>query len=259
MARIQEIQRDLQRLQKEESTLKNAIQRDGNNGRVLEIASSGKYYKWFVRENGIKTYLPKAEKEKAAELAKSSWNRARLAEVRSEITACERYLKAFRGKTSRMQALMNNSGFCDLLGIGDETIQGWKAAKFNANPNHPEHMRYHTASGLFLRSKSEALIATLLEKYGIPFRYECLLETPDGPFYPDFTIMHPVTHRLYLWEHFGLMDSMQYVANVGPKVHTYMQAGYYPGDNLLMTFETQGHPLEPSRIEELIQENLLQK
>ena len=190
--------------------------------------------------------------ELAVKLATLGWRKARLAEVRAEILACQQYLNAFRSKTSHMEKLLSNREYCDLLGVHDKSVEQWKKEPFSTNPSYPENLKFKTNAGTLVRSKSELLIAMTLEKYGVPYRYECLLETPSGPCFPDFTIMHPRTHKIFLWEHFGLMDNSSYAANAGTKVCTYLQMGYVPGDTFLMTYETSNRPLDLQEVENLI-------
>ena len=257
MARIPEIKKDLQQLKKEEKALVRALGKDTNGGRRLEISSNGQYAKWFVKEIGKKTYLPKSERDQAVSLARSAWNKARLAEVRAEITGCQRYLNSFRGKTTHMKQLMAKPGFCELLGVENTSSAAWAKAPFSKNPSHPEHLKFRTKSGLLLRSKSEALIATMLEKYSIPFRYECQMDTATGAIYPDFTILSPVNGKQYIWEHFGMVDNPSYAANIGQKLYTYSQLGYIPDENLILTYESHDYPLEPYHIEAVIRQYFL--
>ncbi len=133
----------------------------------------------------------------------------------------------------------------------------WKKSKRTKNDKHPESLQIEQKSGDFVRSKSESLIAMTLDKYGIAYRYENPLETPKGKFYPDFTIRHPKNHKTYIWEHFGMMDDEDYAAKVPEKLSIYLECGFVPGENLLMTFEAGGHPLTPHTIEEVIARNLL--
>ena len=73
------------------------------------------------------------------------------------------------------------------------------------------------AGSLFVRSKSEAFIASSLSDKGIPFRYECAAKIAGTVIYPDFTIRHPLSGKLCLWEHFGLIDrplSFSYVKDL---------------------------------------------
>ena len=53
------------------------------------------------------------------------------------------------------------------------------------------------------------------------------------------------------------MDDQEYAAQVSEKLRIYMDCGYIPGENFLMTFESGGHPLTPRTIEEVVTRNLL--
>lgn len=250
-ARIEEISADLNRLKEEEGRLAARLAAS-QTGEHIYIRMCGKAAKWYVIKDGMRTYLPKSERKKAIQLAKLAWCQARLAEVRAEIDACEHYLKAFRSNTTHLQVLMANPGFCQLIGASSSNAEEWKKTPYQTNPNYPESLQFLTSSGLKVRSKSEVLIVTALEKYGIPFRYECLLETPAGPFYPDFTIRHPRNGRIYIWEHFGMIDNSAYAEVSLPKIGIYAQMGYFPNKNFIMTFETKEHPFNLPEAEELI-------
>lgn len=254
IARVDEISADLLRLQEEEERLATRLAA-AQTGEHIYIRMYGTAAKWYVIKDGTRTYLPKSEQKKAIRLAKLAWCQARLAEVRAEIKACEHYLKAFRGSTTHLQDLMENPGFCQLIGAASPDSEEWKKSPFQANPTHPENLQCLTSSGLKVRSKSEVLIATALEKYAIPFRYECRLDTPEGPFYPDFTIRHPKNGRLYIWEHFGMIDNNDYSEASLPKIGIYAQMGYFPNENLIMTFETKEHPFNLPEAEALIRQH----
>lgn len=135
----------------------------------------------------------------------------------------------------------------------------WARTEYPKNPNHPEHLRYHTPSGILVRSKSEVLIAMTLEKFQVPFRYEWELSFEDRSLYPDFTILQPTTGRLFLWEHFGMMDDPEYVRSSMHKLPTYIACGFFPSDNLLMTFESNDRPIDPQVIEEIVVRNFVNR
>ena len=69
--------------------------------------------------------------------------------------------------------------------------------------------------GFKVRSKSEQIIVSLLVKHHIPFKYEQPVLINGRSYFPDFTIMHPATHKLYLWEHLGMMDKAVFVRRNG--------------------------------------------
>ena len=67
------------------------------------------------------------------------------------------------------------------------------------NP-YPKTEELVTNNGEIVRSKSEKIIADLLFMLGIPYVYECPLDTPGGTIYPDFTILDISTRDALGWD-----------------------------------------------------------
>ena len=120
------------------------------------------------------------------------------------------------------------------------------------NPNYPEQLKYKSCKNEYVRSKSEALIAMNLYMEKIAYRYECELKIGKAVFYPDFTILHPLTGKEIYWEHFGKMDLPEYAKNAVDKLHMYARNGIYPGDRLITTYETMEQPLDTAIVQKLI-------
>lgn len=119
---------------------------------------------------------------------------------------------------------------------------------------HPEHLVYEGPHGIMMRSKAETIIASELEKTGIPYRYECV-HTVDGyRIAPDFMIRRPLDGQIIIWEHFGLWNRSDYRQTMYRKLETYAKNGYCPGHNLIFSFETPEHPFVPSMAEGIVHE-----
>ena len=98
---------------------------------------------------------------------------------------------------------------------------------------------YTTDKGEQVRSKSELIIANLLSKLGIPYRYEAPLALKRfGTVYPDFTILNMRTRKTIYYEHFGMMDDVDYCNKALMKIQHYVENGFYPGESFFFTFET---------------------
>lgn len=138
-----------------------------------------------------------------------------------------------------------------------EAINEWIYTPFEHNSYYPEFLLHKTLQGHFVRSKSEAIIANTLFLNNIPYRYEAALHFDDITFYPDFTICHPQTLNIIYWEHFGLMDKLQYREKAFNKLREYGNNDIIPSINLITTFETAQHPLDSSKINTLIHETFL--
>lgn len=91
----------------------------------------------------------------------------------------------------------------------------------------------------------------------IPYRYEELLLTKAFPMYPDFTILSPKTGRIVRWEHFGKIDDPDYRVKMNRKMNAYLDDGFVPGVDLIMTFEDKKHPLNIGEVQNMIQHHFL--
>lgn len=141
-----------------------------------------------------------------------------------------------------------------VLGIDHEE---WTRAEFDRNNLFPERLVYGTIGGIKVRSKSESLIANLLEKDRIPFRYEAALQIGETTYYPDFTIMRPKDKKIIYWEHFGMADDGRYAYNMEAKLSVYRNNGITQWDQLITTFETEKSPLDALNLQKVINAFLL--
>lgn len=115
-----------------------------------------------------------------------------------------------------------------------------------------------TEKGEQVRSKSEKIIADKLFMKGIPYVYEQPLYLKGyGYVMPDFKILNVKTRREFYLEHFGMMDEVEYVRKALRKIETFEKNDIYPGDNLLMTFETSDSPINIKLLDEMVNRYLL--
>ena len=112
-----------------------------------------------------------------------------------------------------------------------------------------------------MRSKSEKIIADYYDRRGIPYRYEYPLALKDGrrliTRHPDFTVLNPRTRQVFYHEHFGRMDDPGYVMKMLERLDLYQSNGLYPGEKLLMTFESSSRPLAMPQLEQMIKKYLI--
>lgn len=225
----------------------------------LLCAGNGEYCKWYYKLDGQKQYLPKKERMFAEQLAKKKYLSLQLNDLLHEKEAVELYLKYREMHPSQANGLiMENSKYQKILLPQISTMEKecveWQNAPYQKNPKYQEQLKYKTITGLYVRSKSEMLISMMLQEYGIPFRYECALELEGKTIYPDFTLKHPKTGKIYYFEHFGRMDDADYCQNAYAKLQLYAKHGIIPMIQLLTTYETLEHPLSPETVERLIKQ-----
>ena len=145
----------------------------------------------------------------------------------------------------------------------DGFAERWQKEKYNSRWKKNTDTTYETPSGERVRSKSEFIIASMLDKAGVPYRYEEIVpldgEGLVGVFmHPDFTVLNKRTRKVYYWEHFGAMSNNDYIeGNFMPKIQEYYNFGFLPGDKLLITFESSGHPLDTTEVKRIIENYLL--
>ncbi len=98
----------------------------------------------------------------------------------------------------------------------------------------------------------------MLEQKGIPYRYEYPLHLKSaGKLRPDFLCLNVRKREEFIWEHFGMMDNLEYSNRTIEKIQQYGQNGYIAGKNMIMTFETSQYPVSSILIRKMIEEYLL--
>lgn len=75
-------------------------------------------------------------------------------------------------------------------------------------------------------SKSEVIIANLLLATKIPYEYERILDCPDFPVKPDFTILNHKGEPILYWEHLGMLGKEDYDRKWERKRQGYEKNGY---------------------------------
>lgn len=113
---------------------------------------------------------------------------------------------------------------------------------------HSDGLRVQRANGEWMRSKSEVMIADLLDFHGIPYIYELPHYCNGKWIRTDFTILSRKDFRSeILLEHLGLINMSNYRSSIGEKIADYMSAGYNPNINLFFTFDNldQSYSLLP--------------
>lgn len=140
----------------------------------------------------------------------------------------------------------------------DEYLKNWESVKYEGlGFADDDNSDFYTDKNERVRSKSELLIANMLNKYGIPYRYEYPLIVGPMVRYPDFLVLNRRTREEFVWEHLGMLDDGEYLMRNINKLNEYMKAGYVMGDNLLLTVECKNISLSTSAVKALIERKLM--
>ncbi len=144
----------------------------------------------------------------------------------------------------------NLSGI-DVFLDGDINMADWRISDYERNSMGyaGEHF---TADGVRCRSKSEAMIGTRLEQRGIMYHTEPKIKLHNRTVCPDFEMIIQETRELKYWEHFGMIDNLQYAQKCIVKLKDYSENGFFLGENMFITYETQSKPLTMLEIDRTI-------
>ena len=238
----------------------------------LRISQKGKYTEYYhIKDdsNANGKYIPKKQQATANQLAQKDYNSKIITLLEEEIEALRTYLNTapnIQAFYSQMCSARQN--LITPLTLTDEQYTAqWKSASWQGLPFSPDTPGYTTNKGERVRSKSEVLIANALVQHKIPYRYEYPLtlhrnhthdtsQNATTTLHPDFLCLNLRTRQEIIWEHFGLMDSPDYLHNAVSKLNLYTQNKILPGKKLIITMETAAAPLIPDVINQMIEEYL---
>ena len=108
-----------------------------------------------------------------------------------------------------------------------------------------------------MRSKSELLIASILKRKGVLFKYECPCRLGNNCVYPDFTLLDVRQRAEVYWEHFGMVDDPEYAAKALRKIARYCAEGIDPSCRLIVTMEAHDMPFDATLISKIIDDRQL--
>ena len=141
-----------------------------------------------------------------------------------------------------------------MYGYGSELR--WKQRKLNYKKKFKvpcEDELVHVAGdGTITRSKSEALIIDLLNRKNIPYVYDFPMYLCGILKWPDFIILDKRNNREIVIEHLGKMSDTGYRNKQAEKLGLYIDSGYVPNENLLLTFDSRDGNINVPAISRMI-------
>lgn len=112
-----------------------------------------------------------------------------------------------------------------------------------------QNLIHKSQEGIFVRSKSEVIIANLLHEEKIEFEYERKFDTSNGWRLPDFSIATR-DDELIILEHLGMLHKPSYREEWEIKKKFYERNGYIIGQNLFVTTEDENGAIDSKSIKE---------
>ncbi len=236
-------------------------------GRLTSKRVKGRTYYYCVDEKTRKaTYIPKLNVKLILQLKQKRWLEECIKVLKENLHVQSKVLKKYNNYDGQSIQNRLSKSYSDAMLEEYEKkylidLDVWSREEYRKNPYHEEHLRYETSFGLRVRSKSELLIAELLCKYGIPFRYDAAVRVRgnDGKwktYYADFIIMLPTGEQI-LWEHMGLLGKEDYRRHAFEKLTDYFHHGYFVPNNLIITMDGPTGELDVAAIKRIIEGQLL--
>jgi len=229
--------------------------------RVIPHGKSCQFYHRTEAHDTSGTYIKKKNIKLAEALAQKAYSKKFIEVASKELQLIEKYLS--ETEQDGIKLIYEKSHKCrkplisPVIEDDDTFITRWEDVTYE--PGYfKEGMPVHfTAKGEKVRSKIEVNIANMLNYYNIPYRYEYPIVLGNCERRPDFFCLNKRKRKEIIWEHFGLMEHADYAVSNVAKINKYMENGYKPGNNLIMTFETTESPLSTILIKELIETYLI--
>ncbi len=212
------------------------------------------YYLNEKDKNGkqVQRILKKNESDLIQELLRKYCLKKCIRNIKNNIPLLEKFIKQYLPLTAEIDN-EKISLMLDLMLDKTEIIERWINEPFKSNPSFESNARYATLLGKNVRSKSEVIIVNMLESNKIPFRYEAELRLGKDFYYPDFTILCPKSGKIIFWEHFGMMNDINYRQKVDKKLKVYFENDILPFKNLITTYDKPDGTLDIKVIQNLIE------
>ena len=224
------------------------ISKSGNRDRFYRVTEKHEMKGQYIPKGNMQAVKALAQKDYAERVLKAATaERDYWGKVLAKLTVFGTDT-AYENLSDKRRALVKPYILPD-----DKYAQLWQAADYDASPYNAENKKLLTRRGDLVRSKSEVMIANVLDDLGIPYRYEQGIRMKDGHiYYPDFTLLDICKRDEVYLEHFGMIDDPQYLMRACKKVHDYERNGIFFGVNLLATFETSTMPLNAELTREML-------
>ncbi len=227
---------------------------------ILRVSCCGNRIQYYQRmdthdRNG--TYLRGKDRELACGLAQKEYDQKVLRAVEKELAVVEKCLVSYPHVPAEEVYENLHKERKKLVVPVRETdeqyVRTWEAVSYQGKGFGENVPEFYTAKKERVRSKSELIIADFLKKESVPYRYECPIYLKGmGQVYPDFTVLNVRTRKEVHWEHLGMMDDAVYAEKALQKIAMYEQNGIYPGEKLILTYETRKSPLSQKVIKNMI-------
>lgn len=235
---------------------------------LLEVNWNQNHYRYYFKEKESNAASKDKAKRKyikdikmAKKIASYDYAKQIIKSATAELKHVTSLIKTYQKLTAEEIFKSMHPGrqiLVEPLVLDDEQYaEQWLSCSSQNQNSYPIQFPIQTENHEIVRSKSEKIIADKLKLAGVPYIYEKPLQMGKITKYPDFTVLNKRTRQEYYWEHMGLIDQPEYFKMAMEKIETYSKNHIWLGKNLIITYETSGHPLDVGMIDQMIQEYLI--
>ena len=228
--------------------------------RISKDKNKIRYY--HCTEDNGEIYIPKSDKHLAKKLAQKTYNLSVIKKAETRLKQIKKITKdysddeieeIFTSMHADRQVLVT-----PVEPTWEQLLGEWYAEEYQGKDFWEGTAVILTEKGERVRSKSEKILADFFYRRNILYKYEKPLYLKGyGTVYPDFTLMSKKTGKEIYWEHEGMMDKQEYATTAIRKIESYQKNDIYPGERLILTFETEQSVLNSKAIEGLVNQYLL--
>ena len=230
--------------------------------RITKKWNKNQYYHRISPSDSQGTYIPEKDRPLAARLAQKDYDNKLLKVLEDQKRAIDRFLKdydpdaaqrVYEELSEQRKKLVTPEFLSDEEFIRRFLSQPYKRPGFKSTDP-----LFYTDNGERVRSKSEILIANAMLRNKVP--YLCEFPVYDSGIViaaPDFKCLNVRLRKVFYWEHLGKLGDQGYADYNVNKFEKYSLAEDFDEARLILTFETDNHPLNTKVIEEKIRRFLL--
>lgn len=238
-------------------------------GGLCQKKINGKFYLYhFIRPKDqmntlIQKCLLKKDNKFASALKRRHFIDKSLPYLRSNLKAMDTFMQKYTPYDatdieSKLPKVYDNLPQICCQDIDEKVcVSNWLDENFKKNELYPERLIHGTLNGKKVRSKSEEIIAGLLEVYNVPYRYEAELRIGEHTYYPDFTVLKPRDGEIIYWEHFGMVNNLEYNKAMDQKLTTYRKHEIVPWEKLITTYDNKNGSIDAQVIQNIIKSFIL--
>ena len=230
----------------------------------LQLSKSNNVVQFYIynSQDRKRSYISKNNDELICQLAQKSYDEKVLKSAQERLELVKKvndhYERDELGQIYLNEHCERRKKICPVEIPWEQQLEKWIAMEYEGKEFQEGVPIIVTEKGERVRSKSEKILADYFFKEGIPYKYEKPLYLRGlGIVYPDFTFLSPMTGKEIYWEHDGRMDDPVYAENAIRKIQAYEYNNIYPGERLILTFETAKTVLDVGVVRRLAEEFLL--